>query len=216
LALRRRGTGDIHRIAAELLFKYGFEECAPVEIEEMAEFDLGLMLVPRVGLHAEKGIHGAVSYDLSTIYIEHSIWTKERAWRLAVAHEVAHIILHGDFIRSLKGTDEDSLKAEVTGISATDNDVLEHEAEDFVDAIMVPEESLKRFHREELAKLEALDRSISELSPSSRQAIAGRMARSLDVPTAMVERRLELLGFQGWEPQADADVRLLPGFGRND
>lgn len=216
MALRRRSTTEIHRIAAELLYKFGFEECAPVAIEEMAEFDLHLRLEPRVGLHADKGIHGAVSYDLSTIYIEHSIWVQERAWRLAVAHEVAHIILHDEFIRSLEGPDENSLKAEVIGISTADNDVLEHEAEAFVDAIMVPEESLKRFHSEELAKLEPLGRSISELSPSSKQALAGRMARSLDVPTAMVERRLEFLGFEGWEPRAEADTRLLPGFVRND
>lgn len=214
MALQRRSRAVIHSMASDLLYRYGFEECAPVAVEEMAEFDRGLSIEPRAGLHADIGVQGAVSYDLTTIYIENSLWTNERLWRNAIAHEVAHIVLHGEFIRSLDGGQVDGLRAAVLGITDADNDVLEYEAEAFVDALLVPESSLRTLHDGVVEELAASGRSISELSESSKQTLAGRMARALEVPTSMVIRMLVFHKLDGWLPEPDTDTRSRPGFRR--
>lgn len=97
-------------------------------------------------------------------------------------------------------------------IPNADNDVLEAEVEIFSDAVLVPEASLRHIHSETLQELKKAGREIDELSPTSKEAIAGRMARKFLVSTRTLERRLTSLALKGW--CSEADSRLLDGFTR--
>jgi len=215
LALERRTNREVRRIAAELLYKFGRKEDVPVDVDEMAEFDVDIRVETRKGLHADRGIEGAITQDLTTILIDDGLFTKNIRWRVTIAHEMAHAVLHADFIRALASDDDEAWKSANLGISGADNDVLEAEAQIFADALLVPDASLTRLHAEVIEKLKRSGREVHEVSSASKEHLAGDIARQLEVPTRMVERRLASLSLDGWGSESD-DAHLRPGFVRED
>src|SRR5207247_2640432 len=74
----------------------------PTQIEEIAEFDLGLTITPVRGLRERFGIEGSVSLDLAEIIVDE--WLMERRparYRFTLAHEVAHVVMHAGFLAGL-------------------------------------------------------------------------------------------------------------------
>ena len=211
MALSRRTNREIRRLAAELLYDHGREEDIPVDVDELAEYDLGIRIETRAGLHADKGIEGAIAKNLKTIYLDNELFHKNIRWRVTIAHEIAHAVLHADFIGSLECEDDQSWKVMTLEISDADNDVLEAEAQVFADALLVPDASLTLLHAQIIDELKKAGREISELSAASKVHLAGNIARQLEVTTRMVERRLSSLSLDGWGSEAD-NAHLLPGF----
>jgi len=211
LALARRTNREICRIAAELLYKYGREVDVPVDVDEMAEYDVEIKVETRKGFHADRGIEGAITQDLKRIIIDDWLFNKNIRWRVTIAHEIAH----ADFIRTLAADDDEAWKATNLGISDADNDALEAEAQIFADALLVPDASLTRLHADVIERLKKTDREVRKLSPARKEHMAGDIARQLEVPTRMVERRLTSLSLDGWGTEAD-DPHILPGFVRED
>jgi hypothetical protein len=76
----------------------------PVHILDLAEFDLGLDLVPVDGLREELDIDALLMGDLSSILLDKRSFMSPRLeyrLRFSVAHEIGHLILHRDIYAGL-------------------------------------------------------------------------------------------------------------------
>ncbi|MGE5300409.1 MAG: hypothetical protein ACM3MB_05535, partial [Acidobacteriota bacterium] len=60
--------GDLRKKADEFLRKHHPSGDIPVPIEEIAEFDFGINIVPVLGLQREFEVEGFTSGDLQNIY----------------------------------------------------------------------------------------------------------------------------------------------------
>src|SRR5208283_4655088 len=71
----------------------------PVQVLELAEFDLGLELIPAEGLREELEIDALLMGDLKSILVDRRAFMNPRMeyrLRFSVAHEIGHLILHRD------------------------------------------------------------------------------------------------------------------------
>ena len=71
----------------------------PVPVLELAEFDLGLELIPAEGLREELEIDALLMGDLKSILVDRRAFMNPRIeyrLRFSVAHEIGHLILHQD------------------------------------------------------------------------------------------------------------------------
>ena len=65
-----RSEDDIRESALEFLKRYHPDDTIPVPIEDIIEFDLRLNIIPIPNLQRLYSIDGALSQDLSQIYID--------------------------------------------------------------------------------------------------------------------------------------------------
>ena len=83
----------------------------PVPIIDIIELDLGLEVIPIIGLMPKIDIDGFLAKDLTTIYIDSNIYRdprQENRLRFTFAHELGHLILHQEEIsRCDHRTEED-------------------------------------------------------------------------------------------------------------
>ena len=93
---------QIFHHAEDFLEKYHPTQKAPVPIEEITEFGLGLTIFPTKILESGCEVSGTLSKDFQTILIDERTFEKfeERA-RFTIAHEVGHYVLHKDIFLDL-------------------------------------------------------------------------------------------------------------------
>lgn len=70
---------DINARAADFLRKYDRADILPVDIETIAEFDLGLNIFPFPHLQETFDIEGFISGDLTVIYVDEFIYNNRPA-----------------------------------------------------------------------------------------------------------------------------------------
>jgi len=67
----------------------------PVPIEEIAEFKLGVNIIPIPNLQKTFEVEGFISSDLQNIYVDQFIlYERPTRYRFTLAHEIGHIFLH--------------------------------------------------------------------------------------------------------------------------
>lgn len=78
---------------------YPAGRAVPVQVLELAEFDLGLELIPAEGLREELEMDALLMGDLKSILVDRRAFMNPRLeyrLRFSVAHEIGHLILHRD------------------------------------------------------------------------------------------------------------------------
>jgi hypothetical protein len=71
----------------------------PVQILDLAEFDLGFDLVPLDGLREQMDIDALLMGDLKSILVDKRSFMSPRLeyrLRFSVAHEIGHLVMHRD------------------------------------------------------------------------------------------------------------------------
>ncbi len=79
----------------------------PVQILDLAEFDLGLDLVPVDGLREQLDVDALLMGDRASILLDKRSFMSPRLEyrvRFSVAHEIGHLILHRDIYAGLQHT----------------------------------------------------------------------------------------------------------------
>jgi hypothetical protein len=79
----------------------------PVEILDLAEFDLGLELIPAEGLREELEIDALLMGNLKSILVDRRAFMNRRMefrLRFSGAHEIGHLMLHRDIYAGLQHT----------------------------------------------------------------------------------------------------------------
>ncbi|MBI4615518.1 MAG: ImmA/IrrE family metallo-endopeptidase [Planctomycetes bacterium] len=93
--------------AERFLHEHNPAATVPVPIEEIVEFRLGLDIVPVPGLRGVRGIDGYLSSDRSSILVDDAMFRSfQNRYRFTLAHEVGHLVLHGDLYRGFRSEAE--------------------------------------------------------------------------------------------------------------
>jgi Zn-dependent peptidase ImmA (M78 family) len=166
---------DINKLAEDFLREHNRNEILLVDIEAIAEFDLGLNIFPFPNLQETFDIEGFISGDLEVIYVDEFIYyQRPTRYRFTLAHEIGHYVFHGETY-----------------------DWLEWQAYSFAAAVLVPRVSLKQNFHNELELLQPkIDfiRSKGLSAESSKDYIVNAIATKLigiyDVSADVLNKRI--------------------------
>ena len=112
-----RSYDQLRRVAEDFLAKYHPPGAIPVPIEEIIEFEFGMDIIPIFGLHKSFDIDAFVSRDLTAISVDrHFQENQPGRYRFSLAHELAHVLIHGDIIGQLGYSSIKEWKAIVASI----------------------------------------------------------------------------------------------------
>lgn len=167
----------------------------PVPIEEIVEFGLGIEIRPFRGLRERFGFEGALTRDLRTIVVDEGMMDRrENRYRFTLAHEVGHLVLHGELIAAAPVTDKRTWRDEVRAIDSQSYAHMEHQAYRFAGCTLAPAEPLRRVYAEmhELAMARGID--LSAMGEEAFEHVAPRMAKVFRVSRDVIARRLRAEG----------------------
>ena len=189
---------DINKRAEDLLREYKRNKILPVDIEAIAEFNLGLNIFPFPNLQQTFDIEGFISGDLNVIYVDEFIYYQRPArYRFTLAHEIGHYLFHSDLIASFHPQSVADWSKFVLGIDEETYGWLEWQTYSFAAAVLVPRVSLKQNFRKELKLLQPkIDFIRSKgLSVESSQdyivnAIATKLIGIYDVSADVLNKRI--------------------------
>lgn len=161
-----------------------------MDIEAIAEFDLGLNIFPFPNLQETFDVEGFISGDLNVIYVDEFIYYQRPArYRFTLAHEIGHYVFHSDLIASFHPRSIADWSKFILAVDEETYGWLEWQAYSFAAAALVPRVSLKQSFRNELKLLQPkIDVIRSEgLSVESSQdyiinAIATKLIGIYDCP----------------------------------
>jgi hypothetical protein len=118
----------------------------PVKVLDLAEFDLGLDLVPADGLREQLDIEALLMGDLRSILVDrHAFMSPRLEYRLrfSVAHEIGHLILHRDIYGGLKHATAKEWFDYISAIADVEYGWVEWQAYEFAGRLLVPPEPLR-------------------------------------------------------------------------
>lgn len=189
---------DINKRAEDFLQEHKRNDILPVDIEAIAEFDLGLNIFPFPNLQQTFDVDGFISGDLNVIYVdEFSYYQRPARYRFTIAHEIGHYVLHSDLIASFHPQSVADWSKFVLSIDEETYGWLEWQAYSFAAAVLVPRVSLRQNFYKELKLLQPkIDLIRSKgLSVESSQdyiinAIATKLIGIYDVSDDVLNKRI--------------------------
>ena len=189
---------DINKRAEDFLREHKRNEILPINIESIAEFDLGLNIFPFPNLQETFDIEGFISGDLEVIYVDEFIYyQRPTRYRFTLAHEIGHYVFHSDLIASFHPQSVADWGKFILAIDGETYDWLEWQAYSFAAAVLVPRVSLKQNFHNELELLQPkIDfiRSKGLSAESSKDYIVNAIATKLigiyDVSTGVLNKRI--------------------------
>lgn len=142
--IRRLSYRDIEQITNSFLGKFHPQKTLPIPIEEIAESELELEIVPVSGMKREYDVDGCLDSSLKRIFIDFDIYmTYENRSRFTIAHEIGHLIIHKELFESLLITKPEDVYNLSEKISDEDNGWLEFQAYSFAGQVLVPKQLLE-------------------------------------------------------------------------
>jgi Zn-dependent peptidase ImmA (M78 family) len=188
--VRRYTFKELSRVAQDFLAAHHPGGELPVPIEGIAEFELGLDIVPVPGLMSDLDVDAFITADLKEIRVDQYIQQRVPArYRASLAHEVGHTLIHGDFFRELRFATIAEWKAVLASMSTSAIDKLEDQARLLGALILVPPSQLKAQFDLAVAKLPGGMR-VERLSEKGQELFAGGVAKPFEVSAALMFRRL--------------------------
>jgi len=142
---------DLERIAKQFLQQHHPSLELPIPIEEIAEFAVGLNIVPIPGLYRDYKIESWLSCDQKAVFVDlRQCEEMETRYRFSLAHEIGHLLLHADLYREVSlGSFEDWISFH-EGLDPATRDSLEWQARSLAGRILVPAEPLVRHAQEQI------------------------------------------------------------------
>jgi len=138
----------IQQKASDFLKKYHLDLTLPVPIEEIISFDMGIDIIPIQGLKAvaEKtglDIDAFYSHQDDSISVDKFIYDKRQTrYRLTLAHEIGHKILHGYIYEEVGFKMTSEYVDFINAMSMKERAKAEWQAYEFARRILIPKESL--------------------------------------------------------------------------
>jgi hypothetical protein len=193
LAIRvpRLSYEDLRGIADRFLAERHPAGTIPIPIEELVEFGLGINIVPLPGLHADHGIDGFLSADMTEISVDLYVFESRPArYRFTLAHEAAHLVLHGDALKEVAPATIPDWKRFVRELPEGDREWLEYQAYAFAGLVLAPREPLLREYRVALRRADEAGINLDQFPDVAKQYIATSVAKVFEVSAAVIEKRL--------------------------
>lgn len=136
---------DINARAVDFLKQYNRADVLPIDIETIAEFDLGLNIFPFPHLQETFDIEGFISGDLTVIYVDEFIYSNRPSrYRFTLAHEIGHFLFHAHLISAFHPRSVSEWKGFILEIDENDYDWLEWQAYTFAASVLMPRSALEQ------------------------------------------------------------------------
>ena len=102
-------NSEILGTADEFLYKFHSTRSIPIPIETILEADLGIQIIPLLGIKERYGIEGWLSMDGAEIVVDDVTMDRFPArYNFTLAHELGHFLLHRDWLNANDVTDINS------------------------------------------------------------------------------------------------------------
>lgn len=102
---KRLKYDDLRVEADKFLVEFHPHLKLPIPIEETAEWDFEIDLIPLDGLQIDSGVDAFLTNDLTAIYVDAFVMEhRPRRLRFTIAHELAHYWLHDVLYQETKIT----------------------------------------------------------------------------------------------------------------
>jgi len=180
---------DLRGQANAFLGKFNPTGAIPVPIEEIAEFSLGLNIVPIPGLQDQLEVDGFIASDFRSITVDQFVMEhREKRYRFTLAHELGHFWLHQEIFKNLTFRTIGDWKSFQQNVNAEDYGWLEYQAYAFGGLSLVPREPLAS-HRatcEQTIRSEGMDPK----TEAAQWYICEMLTKIFNVPSSVIEKRL--------------------------
>jgi Zn-dependent peptidase ImmA (M78 family) len=189
---KRLAYEDIRRIADEFLEKYNPGNSIPVPIEEIVEFEFGLNIMPVRDLEKTWDVVGFTSSDLTSITIDQYVLEKQEGrYRFTLAHEIGHIIIHGDLYSNSEFNNTMEWKEFITSFPAEDYRWFEYQAYAFAGLVLVPKDALENEANKWLREVQAFGAFEDEMLDPIWDRIVEKLADTFCVSKDVINKRLQ-------------------------
>jgi len=188
----RLSNEEIRRRADEFRQQHWGEKI-PVDIELIAERQLGLIVIPIANLRYTAHTEAFLSGDLSELVYDPAL--PDVRVRFSVAHELGHYLLHREVITKLRSGSYEEWKDMQHEIPEALWSRAEYQAYEFAGRLLVPLQLLM----EELRKLKPLvelaRKQLPDLTADDvKEHLATKVARAFDVSYDVIIKRLDAEG----------------------
>jgi Zn-dependent peptidase ImmA (M78 family) len=165
----------------------------PVDVELIAERDLGLTIIPIADLRYAAHTEAFLSGDLRELVYDPSL--PDVRVRFSVAHELGHYLLHREIISKLRGGSYEEWKEMQQEIPEALWSRAEYQAYEFAGRLLVPPQMLTAELRKLKPLVELARKQMPDLTPDDiKEHIATKAARAFFVSYDVVMRRLDAEG----------------------
>jgi hypothetical protein len=168
----------------------------PVQILDLAEFDLGLDLVPVDGLREQLDIDALLMGDLRSILLDKRAFMSSRLeyrLRFSVAHEIGHLMLHRDIYGGLQHTTAKEWFDYISAIPEVEYGWVEWQAYEFAGRLLVPPGPLREAFQVAIKSAEAAGYSDwLAADEAALDYIATRIAPKFGVSVEAIAKRLRV------------------------
>lgn len=183
-------TEHLEGVARSFLTKHHPSGEIPIPIEEIVEFGLGLNIIPIPNLYREFSIEGWLSVDRRSISVDQTQLEQfETRFRFTLAHEVSHLILHGDLYSERRLGSLEEWIQHCLSLDPALVDSYEWQARNLAGRILVPEFELIQRARKYLDKIPDELRQNSD-PQAILGAVAFPLADDFNVHEVVVQIRL--------------------------
>lgn len=197
--IERLSYNFIRKAASDFLSERNRDSEIPVQVEEIAEFDLNLNIIPVNRLKADFETDGFISSCFKNLYVDQDSFEKNPSrYRFTIAHEIGHLVLHKDIFQHCKFDSIAEWKSFVSEMNAEQRDWLEYQGYVFAGCLLVPEAPLRvSFERVlgafksrfEEAKEKNIDRET--ITEYLVERIAATIALEFDVSLETAKKRIK-------------------------
>lgn len=179
----------IGQIADKFLEKHYPQISLPVPIEEIAEQNLKIKIIPIAKLKGDYDIDGFLTSNLNAIFLDLDIYLKyENRTRFTIAHEIGHLVLHGSLFQKFNINSIEKLNTFSDKLTNEEYGWIEYQAYSFASQVLVPTKQLFN----EIKK--KLDRIPTNEMPEVFSSIAQDLLQIFQVSGEVLLRRLQKEG----------------------
>lgn len=185
------GDERMRAIAEEFLTNHHPSRKLPVPIEEIIEFQYGIDIIPMPGFHVNFEVDGFISTDLTEIRVDKAVYDarNKNRYRFTLAHELSHVVLHGDIYKQLKYGTVAEWKESRNMIPEREYSRLEFQANFLAGLILVPGDKLREAFQEASAHAEKVGIDIHQARSEAWDAIENWLATRFGVSTGVINHR---------------------------
>lgn len=177
---------DLRAIVADFQRRYWPSSRIPVDVEHIADVELGLDIVSVPYLYDGYGIDGFLASNRSTIYVDQAVQEHPKLYRyrFTLAHELGHYHLHRELFEAARFDSVDDWRRFLDAMPEKSRSWYEWQGYAFAGLLLVPSEPLADRVKE------AVDRA----RRGSFQDLDLRIEAHRDIIVEWIGRRFEVSG----------------------
>ena len=193
---------SIRQIADSFLSKHHPERSLPVPIEQIAEIQFGLNIIPVPGLQKAFDVDAFISRDLASVTVDQFILERRpNRYRFSLAHELGHLELHRDVFKQLEFSSVEDWKKLQQSIGESDYGWLEWQAYAFAGLTLVPPSELAKIFAELKGRASEVGLDLQKTGEVGLAYVSNELAARFGVSKEVIERRLTKDGLWKIQPE---------------